>query len=249
MDQKSVSKLVLLAALAGGLSACTIRVRDRSTDPCDWCSSSMGARSSAGATRSAEEPSASRASGGGETAVELARRKLELARLSGEISLQAAESRLNGARADLAEAERALATTIALELPNALAAAELAVDRAVHAVEQKRLELQQMISTYERYGEEDYARMNQELVVGRERRALEFAERELLLARAKLELLRGHEQPARVRKLEEELDRKRRDLAAAELALVKARSEGALANLEAEEGLRKAEAAGAAAGG
>ena len=109
--------------------------------------------------------------------------ELEIAELEARSSAAEAERGVREAALALAEAERDLAVFKETERPHAIAEAVLELDEADHRRESEQDELNELIAMY---AAEDFAAMTKELVLKRGRKNLEFAERELELARAEL---------------------------------------------------------------
>lgn len=168
---------------------------------------------------------------------ELALAELELAIAQGQAAEQIKTAELEHQKAAraLVEAELDLATFLEQVQPQALAKAELEVERQVFRAEQRRQDLQQLVEDYQAHGEEFYAKRTGEIVIWRSERELELAAQALEQQRAALELERDRELPKKQRALEFALEQARAGLA-------QAVAKRERAQLEAELGRQKAAA-------
>jgi hypothetical protein len=162
----------------------------------------------------------------------VARLELELAELGARSSTAEAERGVRQATLALSEAERDLAVFRETERPHAIAEAVLELDQADHRRETEHDELNELIAMY---AAEDFAAMTKELVLKRGRKNLEFAERELELARAELDHLQNLTLPKKERELEAALEKARGEHAQAEAELAKARLEATKSLAEARQ--------------
>jgi len=119
-----------------------------------------------------------------EVARDEARGNMEKARLGAQISQIEAESRLDGARADLEAARIELEHFEAVTAPRELAEKELSLDRSKGRLFEAEAELAQLVAMYE---DEEFATSSKELVLERGRRGVDFSKRSLALAEEALE--------------------------------------------------------------
>lgn len=162
----------------------------------------------------------------------VARLALELAELQARAGEAKAERGLAEAARALAEAESDLAAFREIERPHEIAKAVLEIDQADHRRDGQHDELNELVAMY---AAEDFAAMTKELVLKRGRKQLEFAERELELARAELAHLQDETLPKKERELVAALEKARGEHAEAEVELAKARLEATKALSEARQ--------------
>lgn len=159
--------------------------------------------------------------------------ELQIALAKAAEQSDAAELELEKAARAVDEAERELETFLERVRPQALAKAELEVERQAFRAEQRRQDLQQLVDDYQAHGEEFYAKRTGQIVVWRTERELEFAERGLEQQRLAMALEGERELPKKQRALEFALEQARAGLAQAE-------AKRARAQLESELTMRKA---------
>lgn len=167
--------------------------------------------------------------------------ELECARLELRIKKLGNEAEEKGAKQEVAEAERGLRDAReALEdfqkhdMPTKLDDGQLDVDQAVQMKTQRQQELDELMAMYK---QEELATLTKELVISRETKALEFANRRLALQNKGFDHLRGVEIPKKQRELTEGVAKAERRLADAQAKSEKLALENQLEMLKAEHGL------------
>lgn len=175
-----------------------------------------------------------------EFSLEMAHRKLASAKLSAELGMIEAEHKVAMAQVDVADAQFELDEQTRVVAPQRLAEADLSLDRSAGRLADSRAELAQIVAMY---AGEEFAESSKELVIERSRRGVEQAERSLALQRAEREHLETVELPRAALKKQRALDAAKHKLMLAERRLKMEAESLATKQMEAQESVRKAQAA------
>lgn len=175
-------------------------------------------------------------------ALEGERVELQLAELSAQADALEAQEELDDARLELEEAERALKRFGEVKMPHEIADGQLDIERAMQRLTESRQELAQMEAMYAAEPNLDAAgQATRDIVLARHRKAVEFGERGLELARAQYQDQVGAGLPLEQRELEVAVGKKRRALRKAEAGLARHGVESARELAEARRAVTQAE--------
>ncbi|MCB9915400.1 MAG: hypothetical protein H6828_09660 [Planctomycetes bacterium] len=223
--------LPLLAALAGG---CYTPGPQTSAEPSPAPKAAQAKSGEAGDEDLAQKI------GDAEVALQLAEIDLEVTRRKVAAEGTSAASDVAEAAFERENAAAALAHYRDLEAPKDVAEKQLGVDGAAQRLAEQRAELEQMIADYAEYDDDEKSAVTRDIVVGRERVQVEFAERRLELVTQELASLREFEVPRKVAELERKLVSKEEALEAAQRKAERGELEGRADTLRAEDKLRRA---------
>lgn len=167
--------------------------------------------------------------------------ELECARLEGRVKKLGNEAEERAAQQEIEEAERGLRDAKdALESfqrhdkPMKLDDGQLDLDQAVQRRTQQQQELEELEAMYK---QEELATLTKELVISRERKALEFAKRALEMMTKNVEHAKAVELPKKERELTEAVAKAERRLAEARSKAEKLKLENQLETMKAERAL------------
>jgi hypothetical protein len=169
-----------------------------------------------------------------EAELEQAKLQLEITELEGSAAERTSGVAVSEAQRELDEAKLAAARFGEYERPSALAEAKLQLDQSAQSLRENEQELGQMEAMYAEEKNLDATGVQtRDLVLERHRKAVEFSQRRLELARERSADLEGRELPRKERELAQKLEK-------AQNALRKAEEESAKSALERKLALVKA---------